>query len=181
MFGLNFIVGGGFFITSLFATMIIGSILGIQLHGTTEDLGTAVGTMNPILAMTVILSFIVTGSLVWMWAHLRVWIGKKVLGMESVGAEPKVETRKKIGLIVTIILLGIITSVIMVGFNGFIAKFSPNADIANPMTLWTALAQYNLILLVTVVITMMVLGAIVTGLGHWIESIQKKVDNTPLA
>ena len=181
MFVLNFIVGAGFFITSLVSTMIVGSLLGIPLRGTTEDIGTAASTMNPMLAFTTVLSFVITGLLVGVWAHGRVMIGKNVLGIENIGAEPKFETRKKLGLLVTIILLGIITSVIMVGFNGFISKFSPNADIANPITLWTALAQYDLLLLVSTILTMMGLGVIVTILGHLIHPIQNKVDKTPLS
>lgn len=177
-FVLNFMVGAGFFITSLFVTTLIGSMLGLQLRGTLSDLGTAVGTWNPALAFSVVLSFLITGFLVWLWAKSRMVIGTKLLGMERLGVEPKVETRKKLGLLATIIVLGIITSVIMVAFNGFIASISPTVDLSNPTTLVTALAQYNIVLLISVIITVMFLGTIVTLLGHWIEPIQHRLQKS---
>lgn len=171
---LNLIVGVGFFVTSILITSTVGSMFGTQLRGTVSDIGTAIGTGSLSLVALIIVGLLINGFLVWFWSRSRVIIGEKMLGMESM-REVKFEASHIKSWFFAFIAVGLVTSIVMVEFGQLLTNADPNNNLVNPLTILNAIGQYDLILLVKSLILIMVLGAIVTLLGHLIYPIQHKL------
>jgi hypothetical protein len=172
--GLNFITGGLYILTQLIVMAFVGMLVGMEIdNGSLQALGKGVGTYDYKLVLITILTFSITGLLIYGFAHLRKHISKH-FGLETKPA-PVVQTKRKLALFVTFLLVGILTSIIFYGFNQFISGLSPNNNINSLNSLWDALVAGKPVLIIAIFLTITAFGYIVGYLGKAIHPVQEKM------
>ena len=171
--GLNFTIGVGFVITALVAQLGVGAIMGQRLSGTINDIGTGFGSGDLALLGTAILSMLVTGFLVFIWTKLRKHIA---IIFHLQVKTPEVHTKHRIAFVITLIVMGIITSLVFYGFSEFIRGISPDNDLSSIGALLDAVVTMNPMLIVGVFFTLMVFGTLVTWLGTIIAPVEARIE-----
>lgn len=170
--GLDFSVGVGFIVTQLFAFGILGQWISIELQGSIKDLGIGAGTANFPLIGIALFSLALTGLLMYIWAKARRILAKG-FGLEA--KEVKLEMKHKFGVFLTLVVVGIITAIVFLGFSEFISGISPSTNIASLGSLWNAISQVNPLLLIAVFIAITVFGALVALVGSIISPVQSRI------
>ena len=171
---LYFIIGAGFSITVFIANAILFATLGVQLTNSTKNLFEGVFTANPLLFFTAFISLAVTGILLVIWAYLAPNVGK-IIGVH-VNQSQKLETKHKLGMVLTLIGIGIVTWTIIYGFNQAILGFDDTVNINDPMVLWSAIVSQNIVLVIASFLAIMFFGAVLALLTKAIHPTQAIAD-----
>ena len=172
--GLNFVTGALFILAQLIFLAGLGMVVGTEIgNGDLNALGKGIGSYDYKLVVITIMSFAITGILIYGFAHARKHLAKH-FGLETMSA-PQVQSKKKVALFLTFLLVGIFTSLIFYGFNQFIDGLSPNNNINSLNSLWNALITGNPVLIIAVFLTITTFGYIVGYLGRVINPVQEKL------
>lgn len=170
--GLNFLTGAGFWVSVLVFNLILTATIGIQINDQVRELGQGFSAVlaEPFILVGALISLAVSGALVYFWVFARRWIAKPL----KITLKPaqKVQTKHKIGLFLTFVMVGSLTWITFYGLNEFLGGLSPNADLANPETLLTG----DPVLIVGTVIGVTILGIVVSILGRAFVPTQKFAD-----
>ena len=175
--GLNFTIGTGFIITNIFAQLILGAVLSIQLDHTLRDIGAGIrdlGQLKAELLIAAALSFIISGFLVYLWALLRRPISK-LFGLER-SQIPIIRAKKILALLITLFLVGAITSVAFYAYSEFIIGLSPQENLTSLGVLVDAAINYRIDLLFYSGIAVTIFGVIVGVLASVISPVQHKAE-----
>lgn len=171
---LYFMVGAGFGITAFIANAVLFVTLGVQLTNSTKNLFEGAFSANPLLFITAFISLAVTGLLLVLWASLAPVIGKP-LGVH-VTPPQKIKTEHKIGMVLTLVGLGIVTWTIIYGFNQAILGYDDSVNINDPFVLWNAITSQNLVLVIASFLAIMFFGAVLAVLTKAIHGTQVIAD-----
>ncbi|MDF2424011.1 MAG: hypothetical protein OPY03_01785 [Nitrosopumilus sp.] len=158
-------MGGVAIILILLSQTILVATTGVALTNSISDLGTSAGQAfsNPILLVVTLFSMIITGVIIMAVAVIRTKLAKHFgFAPQSISFNVK----RKGGLVLSFLFIGIVTSLIFGGFNDFIANASPNQDLNSLNGFITAILSGNIGLVVAIFVTIAVFGALANLVGH---------------
>ena len=149
----------------LLSQTLLLSVTGVELTNSISDLGASAGQIlvSPMLLVVTILSMIITGAIIMAVAVVRTRIAKHF------GMTPQTivfNTSRKLGLIGSLFIIGLLTSLIFGGFNDFIQNASPGADLNSLDGFMASVFSGNIGLLLAIFFTIAVFGALANVIGH---------------
>ena len=149
----------------LISQSVLLMITGIELQNSIADLGSSAGQLlaNPMLMGVTFLSMIITGAIIMAVAIVRTKIAKH-FGMTP--QTIKFNTSRKLGLVMSLFVIGLLTSLIFGGFNDFIQNASPDADLNSLNGFLDAIMGGNIGLVLAIFFTIAVFGALANVIGH---------------
>lgn len=174
---LSFTIGVGFILTFLVAQFLLISYTGIELASNIASLGAASREVfnNPMLILTTIVSMIVTGGLVMIWAVIKGHIAPTFKLEKGQPVKISKSPKRLIGLLAVLFVVGVITSLIFGGFNDYIASLSPDVNLKSLNALYDAIVQQQPIMIVWIFAAIVVFGVLVTIAGALYHPIQAKL------
>jgi hypothetical protein len=149
----------------LISQSLLLSVTGIELKNSIADLGSSAGSVltNPMLIVVTFISMIMTGGIIMAIALIRTKIAKH-FGMTP--QTIKFNTSRKLGLVLSLFVIGLLTSLIFGGFNDFIQNASPDADLNSLQGFLGAITSGNIGLILAIFFTIAVFGALANVIGH---------------
>lgn len=163
--GLHFTTGASAILLILVVQGLLFAITGVELKSSISDLGASAGQVleNPFLLIVTFVSMVLSGAIIMGVAVLRTKYAGKF------GTKPqKIQwnTQKKLTLVLTLFVVGLLTSVVFGGFNEFIQSASPDKDLNSLNGLISAIFSGNVTLAVAVFFTIAAFGFLAAVVGH---------------
>jgi len=167
---LSFLVGAGYLISVVALTAIMVQATGIELVDSLANLASGLGQGSMTAIFVAIFSLFITGGLIVVWVKIRPRIAN-MLGLSVM--EHPIDTKKKIGFVLAIIIVGAITSGIFMAYAEFTENLiaSTNVNTLNAFAL--GLTSGNPMLLVVSFLAIAFFGILVHILGGWINPIER--------
>ncbi len=157
---------GGIAIALILITQtILVATTGVELTNSISDLGTSAGQVfsNPMLLVVTLLSMIITGVIIMAVAVVRTKLAKHF------GLKPQTisfNMKRKAGLVLSFLFIGVVTSLLFGGFNDFIANASPGQDLDSLNGFVSAILSGNIGLVVAIFVTIAAFGMLANLVGH---------------
>jgi len=163
--GISFAMGGIAIALILITQSILVGLTGVQLTNSISDLGSSAGQVfsNPMLLVVTLISMTVTGVIIMGVAVIRTKLARRF------GFEPQTisfNMKRKGGLVLSFLFIGIVTSLIFGGFNDFIANASPDQELNSLQGFISAILSGNIGLVLAIFVTIAVFGALANLVGH---------------
>lgn len=162
----------GYFLTGLIYVIatsaifgVIGNSIGIQPN---TDLKALFSISNPFGIILGVISFMILGALVWVFAWIGVEIRNHIEGKKDVklGHRP---------YLMTLAVVGIITTVVFYALGQVLSGISPNVDLSNVNTLLSAIMTFNPLFIVMSFFAISTIGYLVARLAKGIPVIDREV------
>jgi hypothetical protein len=157
---------GGIAIALILITQtILVASTGVELTNSIADLGTSAGQVfsNPMLLVVTLISMIITGVIIMAVAVVRTKLaGYFGLQHQTINFNMK----RKAGLVLSFLFIGIVTSLLFGGFNDFIANASPDQDLNTLNGFISAILSGNIGLVVAIFVTIAAFGMLANLVGH---------------
>lgn len=149
----------------LISQSLLLSVTGIELKNSIADLGSSAGQVlsNPMLILVTFISMIITGAIIMTIALIRT---KIAVHFQMTPQVIKFNTTRKLGLVLSLFVIGLLTSLIFGGFNDFIQNASPDADLNSLNGFIEAITSGNIGLVLAIFFTIAVFGALANVIGH---------------
>ena len=175
LFGLSFVIGAIAILLILITQTILFTLTGVELKNSISDLGASAGQVltNPILLGVTTVSMIVTGAIIMAVAVIRTKIASH-FGMTP--QKITFNTSRKLGLVGSLFVVGLLTSLIFGGFNDFIQNASPTDDLNSLNGFVDAILGGNIGLVVAIAITIAVFGGLANVIGHLWKPVNTAVE-----
>lgn len=161
--GLAFVVA----VSLTFGTIF--SMVGIQLNTDLQAWATAFSTLNPLGIIYGFAGFLIMGAYVWIFA----WIGIEIRNQVE-GHKGKVELGHR-PFLFTLLVTGIFTTLVFYGLGQILKGVSPNVDLSNINTLFSAVMTFNPLFIIGSFLSIALIGYLVARLGRGIPTIDKEV------
>ena len=159
----------------LITQSILVAITGVELTNSISDLGNSASQVlvSPILLVVTAISMVITGGIIMGAAVIRT---KLAVHFGMTPQKIVFNTSRKVGLISTLFVVGLLTSLIFGGFNDFIVNASPDADLNSLNGFITAILGGNIGLVVSIFATIVVFGALANVIGHLWKPVNAAVE-----
>lgn len=154
------------------AGLILGFLadsVGVNTMGGLEAFGTSFASFDILGIILGLVSFIILGLLVWIFAIVGIKIRKAMGNKET---ELNFKNRP---FILALFITGIVTAVVFYGANQVLAGISPNADLTNVNTLLNAIVEFNPMLLVGAIAGLAVVGYLIIKIGRYAINFNSKI------
>ena len=157
--GIAYVFVAGLILGLIANSVGIDTMIGLQAFGQSfanfDVLGIVLG----------IISFLILGFLVWVFAIVGIKI-RRALGSK----EQEISFSKR-PFILALFLTGIVTAVVFYGLNEILAGLSPDANLTDVSTLLSAITTFNPMLLIGTILGLAVVGYLVIKIGRYIPKI----------
>lgn len=166
-----FLTGLSYVIVAGITFGVITNAIGIQFQSDLASLINAFTEPNGMGIAIGLLFFVILGFYVWLFAKVGIWF-RRLLGEKEqikIGKRP---------FVATMFATGILASFIFLGIGQILSGINPNADITNVNTLWDAIIQMNVGLILVVFIGFAIIGWAITKIGRAIPSVDKHVPDS---
>lgn len=150
------------------AGLVLGAIAGainIDPNGGLMAFGQSFANFDILGIIFGVISFIVLGFLVWVFAIIGIKIRKAVGNKET-----EISFSKR-PFVMALFATGVVTAVIFYGFNQLLAGISPDANLADVNTLLGAITTFNPMLLVGAILGLSIVGYLIIKIGRAIPRI----------
>lgn len=164
-------------IAILLSQYILLTATGIELKNSISDLGASAGQVftNPLLLVVTVISMIITGAIVMLVAIARAKIAKH---FQMNPYEIEFDKKRKVGILFSLLAIGVLTSVIFGGFNDFIQSASPTQDLNSLNSFATAIMTLpsGFGLAIATLLTIVVFGVLTNLIGHLWKPVTHSVE-----